>query len=133
VLSVKLPHLERWTRRRQQVAEIYRQLLGGIEEVSLPSVLDGAEHVYHLFVIRVPAEKRDALRSYLKENEIATGLHYPIPLHLQKAYAHLGYREGDFPVAERACGEVLSLPMCPMLEDSQVEYVCEKIGAFFSA
>lgn len=133
VLSVKLPHLERWTKRRQQVAEMYRQLLSDIEGVDLPSVLDGAEHVYHLFVIRVPAEKRDVLRSYLEKNGIATGLHYPIPLHLQKAYAHLGYREGDFPVAERACREILSLPVCPMLKDSQVEYVCEKIRAFFCA
>ena len=133
VLSVKLPHLKRWTVRRQQVAEKYRRLLSGIEEVTLPTVLDGAEHVYHLFVIRVPAEKRDALRSSLSENEIGTGLHYPIPLHLQKAYAHLGYRKGDFPVAERSCGEILSLPMCPMLKDSQVQYVCEKIRSFFSS
>ncbi len=133
VLSVKLPHLKRWTDRRRQVAEMYRQLLSGIEQITLPSVLDGAEHVYHLFVIRVPAERRDAFRSDLQQNGIATGLQYPIPLHLQKAYAHLGYREGDFPVAERSCCEVVSLPMCPMLEDSQVEYVCEKIRQFFSS
>ncbi len=133
VIAVKLPHLRRWTARRQEVAEMYRRLLSGIEEVTLPTVLDGAEHVYHLFVIRVPAEKRDALRSYLGENEIGTGLHYPIPLHLQKAYAHLGYGKGDFPVAERSCGEILSVPMCPMLKDSQVEYVCEKIRSFFSS
>lgn len=132
VLSVKLPHLRRWTDRRRHVAEMYRQLLGEIEQITLPSVLDGAEHVYYLFVIRVPAEKRDALRSYLEENGIGTGVHYPIPLHLQKAYTHLGYRRGDFPVAERSCREILSLPMCPMLTDSQVEYVCEKIRSFFS-
>jgi len=133
VLSVKLPHLRRWTARRQQVAEMYRRLLSGIEGVTLPSVLDGAEHVYHLFVIRVPAERRDAFRSYLAENGIATGLQYRIPIHLQKAYAHLNYRRGDFPVAERSCNEVVSLPMCPMLKDSQVEYVCEKTRSFFSS
>jgi len=133
VLSIKLRHLKRWTARRRQVAEIYRSLLNGIEQVTLPSVLRGAEHVYHLFVIRVPADKRDALRSYLQENEIGTGLHYPVPLHLQKAYAHLGYRRGHFPVAESFCREILSLPMCPMLKNSQVEYVCEKIRSFFSS
>lgn len=133
VLCVKLPHLKRWIARRQEVAEMYRNFLGDVKQVILPSVLDGAEHVYHLFVIRVPAEKRDELRSYLDENGIGTGLHYPIPLHLQKAYAYLGHEEGDFPVAERYCKEILSLPMCPMLQDSQVEYVCEKIRSFFSA
>ncbi len=132
VLSLKLPHLKRWTARRQQVAEMYRERLSDVEAVTLPAVLDGTEHVYHLFVIRVSAEKRDALRDYLDENEIATGLHYPIPLHLQKAYTHLGYREGDFPVAERCCAEIVSLPMCPMLTDSQIEYVCDKIRSFFS-
>ncbi len=132
VLSIKLPHLNRWTARRQQVAETYCQLLGDMEQITLPFVLDLAEHVYHLFVIRVPALKRDPLKSYLQENEIGTGLHYPIPLHLQKAYANLGYREGDFPVAERACREIISLPMCPMLTDLQVQYVCEKIRSFFS-
>ncbi len=133
VLCVKLPHLRRWNARRQQVAETYRRLLRGVQGVTLPSVLDGAEHVYHLFVIRVPADRRDVFRSYLDENGIGTGLHYPIPLHLQKAYTHLGYREGDFPVAERSCGEIVSLPMCPMLKDSEIEYVCEKIRSFFSS
>jgi dTDP-4-amino-4,6-dideoxygalactose transaminase len=132
VLCVKLPHLRRWTTRRQQVADMYRRLLGDVEQVVLPSVLEGAEHVYHLFVIRVPADKRDALRSYLSEQGIGTGLHYPIPLHLQKAYARFSHRLGDFPAAEKSCREILSLPMCPMLQDSQVEYVCEKIRSFFA-
>ena len=133
VLCVKLPHLRRWTTRRQQVADRYRELLGDVEQIILPSIPDGAEHVYHLFVIRVPADKRDGLRSYLNEQGIGTGLHYPIPLHLQKAYTRLGYRKGDFPVAEQCCQQILSLPMCPMLQDSQVEYVGEKIRAFFSS
>lgn len=132
VLGVKLPHLRRWTTRRQQVAERYRELLGDVQQIILPSVPDGAEHVYHLFVIRVPADRRNELRSYLSDQGIGTGLHYPIPLHLQKAYTRLGHREGDFMVAEQCCREILSLPMCPMLQDIQVEYVCEKIRAFFS-
>lgn len=133
VLSVKLPHLKRWTARRQEIAGMYRRSLGEMEQVALPLVLDGAEHVYHLFVIRVAAEKRDALRSFLMENNIDTGLQYRIPIHLQKAYAHLGHRRGDFPVAEKSCDEILSLPMCPMLQDSQVDYVCEKIRSFFQS
>jgi dTDP-4-amino-4,6-dideoxygalactose transaminase len=84
-----------------------------------------------LLVVRVPAPKRDALRAALQAKDIATGLHYPIPLHLQAAYAHLGYRRGDFPVAEAQAGEIVSLPMCPEMKDEQVEYVCENIRSFF--
>jgi dTDP-4-amino-4,6-dideoxygalactose transaminase len=85
--------------------------------------------VYHLYVIR--AERRDALQEHLTRQGIGTGLHYPLPLHRQKAYAHLGVREGSLPVTERAAGEILSLPMFPELTDNQVDRVAEAIRAFY--
>jgi len=82
-------------------------------------------------VVRV--KDREKLQNFLKENEIATGLHYPIPLHLTQAYAFLGYKKGDFPVAEKLANEILSLPMYPELAKEQIEYVCEKIKAFYKS
>ena len=81
----------------------------------------------------VRAKNRYRLQIFLKENGISTGLHYPIPLHLTQAYAHLGHEKGDFPVAEKLAGEILSLPMYPELSVEQIEYVCEKIRAFYKA
>jgi len=89
------------------------------------------KHVYHLYVIR--AKKRDELQQFLKENGIYTGLHYPIPLHLTQAYAHHGCKKGAFPVAEKLADEILSLPMYPELSREQIEYVYQKIKAFYKA
>ncbi len=97
----------------------------------MPSELKAVRHVYHLYVVRV--KDREKLQNFLKENEIATGLHYPIPLHLTQAYAFLGYKKGDFPVAEKLVNEILSLPMYPELTEEQIEYVCEKIKAFYKS
>ena len=93
-----------------------------------PKELEGTSCVYHLYVIQV--DDRDGLQKYLGEKGIASGLHYPIPLHLQEAYAHLGYKEGDFPVAERAAKRILSLPMYPELSEEQIDFVCEKTAEF---
>jgi dTDP-4-amino-4,6-dideoxygalactose transaminase len=131
VLLVKLKYLEAWNSRRRAIAGLYRSGLKDVTEVVCPSETHGCCHIYHLLVVRVPAPKRDALRAALQAKDIATGLHYPIPLHLQAAYAHLGYRRGDFPVAEAQAGEIVSLPMCPEMKDEQVEYVCENIRSFF--
>ena len=87
-------------------------------------------HVYHLYVIR--HQKRDELQAYLSENGIATGIHYPIPIHLQNAYKHLGYKKGDFTVSEKVSKEILSLPMYPQLTADQQEYIVEKIKKFLS-
>jgi dTDP-4-amino-4,6-dideoxygalactose transaminase len=87
-----------------------------------------AKPVFHLYVIR--SQKRDELQKYLSENGVGTGLHYPIPLHLQKAYADLGYGEGDFPITEKVANEILSLPLYPQLTDEQIEYVSSKIKQF---
>jgi dTDP-4-amino-4,6-dideoxygalactose transaminase len=88
-----------------------------------------SKHVYHLFVIQT--KRRDELQKYLSENGISTGLHYPVPLHLQKCFSNLGYRKGDFPVTEKLADECLSLPLFPHMKDDEIEYVCDKIKHFF--
>jgi len=129
VLNVKMGHIEEWTEKRRLNAYRYNQRLGEIDSVIIPAVLDGVRHVYHLYVIR--AKKRDKLQAYLKENGIGTGLHYPFPLHLTGAYSHLGYKKGDFPMAEKLADEILSLPMYAELTEEQIDYVCGKIIDFY--
>jgi len=131
VLLVKLKYLDGWNARRRQIAGMYRSLLADLKEVICPVESADAYHIYHLFVVLVPADKRDKLREFLQKRNIATGLHYPIPIHLQKAYAHLDYKRGDFPVAEKQANEILSLPMCPEMKDEQVEYVSVNIRSYF--
>lgn len=134
VLGVKLKHLNEWTDARRKVASRYREFLSDLEEIILPAELPYAKHVYHLFVIQVAkgdTKVRDKLVTFLNENEISTGLHYPIPLHLQKCFSELGYKKGDFPVSEKLAENGLSLPMYPELSDSQIEYVCDNIRRFF--
>jgi dTDP-4-amino-4,6-dideoxygalactose transaminase len=130
VLSIKLRHLPEWTRLRRAHAALYRELLAGVSQVECPAELPHFEHVYHLFVIQ--AERRDELLRYLNERKIGAGLHYPTPLHLQPAYAALGYHEGDFPVAERTSARILSLPMFPELTRDEIEYICSSIRTFFA-
>jgi len=135
VLGVKMKYIEKWTDGRRKVAAKYRELLGDFEEIILPVEMDYAKHVYHLYVIQVRnggTEKRDSLAKFLNENGIATGLHYPIPLHLQKCFSDLKYKKGDFPVSEKLAESGLSLPMYPELSDNQIEYVGEKIKEFFN-
>lgn len=128
ILAVKLKHLEAWIEQRRAHARLYDQLLAEVG-IAIPQVADGVWHVYHLYVIRVV--ERERVRLALKERGIATGVHYPLPLHLQPAYAHLGCHRGDFPVAERAAEEVLSLPMYPELTPDQQEYVAESMARFY--
>jgi dTDP-4-amino-4,6-dideoxygalactose transaminase len=137
VLDVKLKHLESWTNGRRKVATKYQDLLGNLPELSLPKELPNHKHVYHLYVIRVNGkslevreEIRNKLQLFLSENEIASGLHYPVPLHLQRCFKHLGYKKGDFPVTEDLARTGLSLPMFPELKDEQIEYVVSKIKEF---
>ncbi len=129
-LRVKLRYLDRWNQKRRDAADIYQQLLSPLEEnVSTPWVSPSCKAVYHLYVIRT--KDRDALRTHLAENGVGTGIHYPIPLHLQKAYVNLGYKQGDFPIAEKAAAEVLSLPMYPHLQIEQQEKVAKQVANFF--
>lgn len=129
ILSVKLKYLDGWNKKRQQNALIYNELLKDLP-VIIPYKLDNVEHVYHLYVIRT--EKRDELEEYLKTNGISTGLHYPIPIHLQRAYKDLDYKIGDFPVTEKLSKEILSLPMFPELEEKDIYHICKTIKKFFN-
>ena len=130
LLSIKLPHLAQWNAARRERAAEYERLLAGNESVVLPYEPHWSRGVYHLYVIRTC--DRDGLMEHLKDLGIATGIHYPIPLHLQKAYESLGYREGDFPVAERVAAEIVSLPMFPHITDGQQARVADGICAFAS-
>ena len=127
VLRVKLKHLREWIELRRKNAELYNDLLKGTE-VILPVEPAFAKSVYYLYVVRV--KNRDELQKYLSDNEIATGLHYPIPIHLQKSYHFLEYDKGDFPVAERVSKEILSLPMYPELKHHQIRQVASAIREF---
>lgn len=129
VLSVKLRHLDEWNAKRRQHAEQYQQKLSGIGDIRFFETDERSEHVEHLFVIRTA--QHDRLQEHLKSKGIATGIHYPIPIHLQRAYAGLPYKEGDFPVAEKLSTEILSLPMYPELTEEQIEEVCEAMRDFF--
>jgi len=132
VLRVKLNHLDKWTRLRQDHAARYRLLVqqAGLDRtIHLPFVPSGREHVYNQFVIRTP--QRDELRAFLTEHGIPTEVYYPYPLHLQPAFSFLGYKRGDLPRAEKACEEVLALPVSPMLTEEQQQQVVETIAAFF--
>lgn len=134
VLNVKLKYIEKWTNERRRVAAKYKELLKDVEQIKLPLEMNYSKHVYHLFVIQVRDSKnktRDDLAKYLNENGVSTGLHYPIPLHLQPCFKNLGYKKGDFPQAEKLAANGLSLPMYPELSDEQIEYVCNNIKAFF--
>jgi dTDP-4-amino-4,6-dideoxygalactose transaminase len=121
VLRVGLRHLSEWTDRRRALAALYDRDLAGLPELSLPEEQPYAWAVQHLYVVRHP--RRDALAAALKERGVSTLIHYPIPLHLQPALAALGGKAGDCPVAEKAAGEVLSLPLFPELHDDQAQRV----------
>lgn len=125
VLLAKLAHLRQWNARRRELAFAYRTLLGQSDGCELPDEPEGFESCYHLFVIRHP--RRDLLRHDLLARGIECGIHYPLPLHLQPALAHLGYRKGDFPVSEMLADSILSLPMHPHLNNLEVLEVVETI------
>jgi dTDP-4-amino-4,6-dideoxygalactose transaminase len=124
ILRVKLRHLEAWTARRRQIASLYFEELTDCG-LRLPREQPYASAVYHLFVVRHP--RRDALAAALRERGIATLIHYPIPLHLQPSFAALGGKPGDFPVAERAAAEILSLPLYPEMSDAQAQAVASAV------
>jgi dTDP-4-amino-4,6-dideoxygalactose transaminase len=126
VLGVKLKYLEAWTEARRSRAAEYTRRLSGTPAIA-PAERPASRHVYHQFVVRVP--EREAWRTTLTEAGVQTGVHYPIPVHLQPAYADLGYSRGDFPVAEQAAAEVLSLPMFPELTDEQIESIASVFRA----
>lgn len=129
VLGVKLKYLTSWTEARRRVAKYYSKLLADTP-LQLPLEPQGIHSAWHLYVVRHP--QRDKLKNFLEAQGIECGLHYPLPLHLQPCYRFLGYRAGDFPVAERAAAECLSLPIYPELSDEHIEFTCSRIHDFFS-
>ncbi len=131
VCNIKLHHLDEGNRKRRAIAARYTERLQGIDELHTPQVRPDVEHVYHLYVVRTP--RRDALAAYLKNAGITTIIHYPVPIHLQPAYADRGWRKGQFPLTEAAANEILSLPMFPELTDDQIDYVTDRIRSFFEA
>ncbi|HET7462660.1 MAG TPA: DegT/DnrJ/EryC1/StrS family aminotransferase [Longimicrobium sp.] len=133
VLAAKLPHLAGWSAARRAHAEFYDQALAGIDGVVAPPVRPGNETIVNQYTLRVPDGKRDALREHLTAHGVGSAVYYPVPLHLQECFAYLGYREGQFPESERACREVLSIPVYPELTHDQLAYVADTIRAFFGA
>ncbi len=127
ILLTKLPHLDGWNEARRRATAHYNAFLQDFP-IELPGVMDEAEHVFHLYVIRV--KKRDELDVYLNQRDIDTGIHYPIPIHLQPAYQELGYRPGDFPISEAFADEILSLPMYPELSVDEIRHIVDVIKEF---
>lgn len=130
ILNVKIRELDNWNNRRREIAALYRQGLKGLP-VYVPADTADEHAVYHTFIIRT--DRRDALMQYLASQDIDTKIHYPLPIHLQKAAEYLGYRKGDFPVTEKQCETILSLPVFPQLTDEQIRYVIHHIQSFFQA
>ena len=130
VLRTKLPHLDEWNRKRQYFASLYTSKLKKLlPQIKTPQQYPERMSVFHLYVIEV--EKRDQLLRHLNDNGIQALIHYPTPLHLQKAYTYLGYKKGNFPNAEKSASRILSLPMHPNLSEKQVEYVVKMIQKFY--
>ena len=129
ILSVKLRHIEQWTESRRRNAYAYNAALKGIG-VGTPEELEGVRGVYHLYIVRVPAERREQFQESLKAAGIDTGIHYPIALPYLNAYRHLGHSESDFPNALKASSEIVSLPMFPELTEEQIAYVAGRIKEF---
>ena len=128
ILSVKLQHLAEWNRQRQEAAARYDQMLSSAEGILAPQRPSWSRPVHHLYVVRVA--DRDGLQKHLAGAKIETGIHYPIPLHLQKAYETFGFKKGDFPVTEKVASEILSLPMYPHLQATAQSRVVQKIQDF---
>jgi len=126
ILRIKLRYLDHWIESRRQIAALYSSLLAN-SPVYLPAESNASKHVYHLYVIRTSF--RDALQAYLKDKGIGTAIHYPMPVHLQPFYVGNQDSQQSYPVAERICGEILSLPMYPELTDEQVRVVCSEVSA----
>jgi dTDP-4-amino-4,6-dideoxygalactose transaminase len=129
ILNVKLRHLDKWNQERRRVGLSYNKHLQGVP-VKTPGVHQDHDQVYHVYVIETP--RRDELHKYLADHGVPTIMHYPVPVHVQKAFDHLGYREGDFPVTEKLCREVLSLPIYPEMNEEQIAFVAATIKNFFN-
>lgn len=129
ILNVKLPHIKRWNEERVAIATNYNNQLQQIEHLILPQIASGCTSNYHLYVVRT--NQRDMLQTHLAAKGIGTLIHYPVPPHLQDAYSELGYKKGDFPIAEEIADTCLSLPIYPGLTDAEINYICQSVREFF--
>ena len=129
ILSVKLPYIQEWNRKRLENALRYNELLKGIYGIEIPRIHPGVKHVFHLYVVR--ANRREDMRTFLKDNGITTGIHYPTPLPFLKAYEYLGHKPEDFPVAYQYQNVILSFPIFPELTEEQISYICDCIASYF--
>lgn len=129
ILSVKLKYIDNAISNRRKTAELYFEGLKDCEYVSFPKIKGDQNGVYYVF--NILCEDRDGLKEYLKKNEIGTSIYYPMPLHMQKCFEYLGYKKGDFPVAEKVADKVLALPIFPEITTDEVEYVCKTIKDFY--
>ncbi len=132
ILRVKLRHLDDYHRLRQEAAARYDRTLSGIEGIQIPVRSAFTSHIFHQYTLQVEPPRRDALKEWLQQKGIPSQVYYPLPLHLQRAYRDLGYREGDFPVAEELCTRVLSLPMHTELQEDQLSFISDQIHQFFN-
>ncbi|MGC9069268.1 MAG: DegT/DnrJ/EryC1/StrS family aminotransferase [Thermoprotei archaeon] len=128
VLRVKLKHLDEWNEKRRKNAKLYNELLSEFNEIILPIEASWAKHVYHLYVIRT--KRRDALREFLAKKGISTGIHYPLPVHMQKSYSRINKKTLDLSITELFSKEILSLPMFPELSEEEIHYISNKIKDF---
>ena len=133
ILRIKLKHLDEYHHQRQEAADWYDHTLSGIEGLQIPARSGFTTHIFHQYTLQIEASRRDSLKQWLTEQGIPAQIYYPVPLHLQKAYSDLGYREGMFPVSEELCRRVLSLPMHTEMEKTQLEYISEQIHQFFKS
>ena len=131
ILSVKLKHLERFNNKRKEVADLYDEAFAGCMKIRIPERSSFSTHIFHQYTIKVPRRIRKPLKDFLHEKKIPSMVYYPVPLHLQNAYQYLGYRKGDFPVTEKLCETVLSLPMYPELDQEQLDQITSNILKFF--
>ena len=130
ILNVKLKNLDSYNNARKLAADFYDSALGDLTSLIIPPRVKYSDHIFHQYTLRVLNGKRDALKNHLEKSNIPAMIYYPLSLHLQKAYADLGYKKGDFPVAEKACEEVLSLPMHTELDKDQLHFITERIIEF---
>jgi dTDP-4-amino-4,6-dideoxygalactose transaminase len=129
VLLAKLPHLASWSSKRREHAASYTKALAGVSQIRTPVVDDGNEPIFHQYTLR--AERRDELQAHLKGKGVGNAVYYPVPLHLQNCFSHLGYKRGRFPEAEQAAREVISLPIYPELTRDHIEFVVDTIRGFY--
>jgi dTDP-4-amino-4,6-dideoxygalactose transaminase len=129
ILQAKLPHVDAWNEKRRELADVYTERLAQLK-ISVPVERAWGKHVYHLYIIRTP--RRDDLQTFLKDEDVASEVYYPLPPHLAKPCQKLGFKEGDFPEAERASRETLALPLYPELTEEQQEQVITAVGKFIN-